>query len=586
MVRYYLYSLFTHSLLIIILFTTNAFNLTEPEQVIIYEEVSTAEENNNDDDTLNKLLEEQAKDKETRLEEVIEIIKEHDLDLSLKQIKNFSDLIVSSELDEEKVEELTKTYFENQPGQDNGNSLDKLKERLQDYVGGKEGDQELEIEEGSGGPRVAEGERENDLELPIGYLGSEIRHNMPKHEVFSEENKGLTKRNLEKLKIEETIKAIKNPYAVFEELNQKPAKYALLPEEPYEKKDTIERTQPTEFKSLGIGLAPRMNKEFVPDGSLDEWDLSQPMIPLNPVNEKVDPDFNAKIYLAWDFDEIFLAAEINDPTPVINKGYEWWTSNSLEVWFDALNRKLHQRFDSGCFQFWFAPYEPYFGKALGEHKFFSRDVPLKVKQTETGYIVEAVFRTDEELRYVEGLLGRVIGFHYFINSSAKASDGFEKRLFWITDKFLPGNVRTYTWMNPNSWGDVVFTGSAAEIYLTDEKFKEEYSHFGLNEINRVIIQDADRNLDPETQQFIKAFVRGKYSNDIEELVFVELTDNSSKFTAFVMSETSPVKPSDGKLQIQSGEPVEIVYLDQYTPNGFSKFVKKTIYTYYPVVVVK
>ncbi len=578
MKRYYLYSIVIHTIVLFYLFATNAFDTSESYS-IDYREIDLTENDSNDvNGLLEELIKEQIKEKESRLKEVEEIINEQNLDLTKKQVETFSDLITSSELEKEEVDGLIDTYFENRPGGGGNGGLESLKENIGDYINDSENnDSKISGQQGSG--RLS-------AEIGANHQGSEIRHNMQDHTVFSEENKDLTKRDIEKLKIEEAVLAIENPQLAFPALNHKPAKYAILPDPPFEVKDIVERTQVTEFNSRGIGLAPRMNKEFVPNGELDEWDLSQPMIPLNPINEKVDPDFNAKVYLAWDFDEIFLAAEINDPTSVINKGYEWWTSNSLEVWFDALNSKLHQRFDSGCFQFWFAPYEPYFGKALGQHKFFSRDVPLKVKLTETGYIVEAVFRTDEELRYVEGLLGRIIGFHYFVNSSAKASDGFEKRLFWITDKFLPGNIHTYTWQNPNSWGDVVLTGSSADIFLSDRTFEEEYKHFGINELNRLVIQDADRNLDPQTQQFVKAFTVSKYSNDIEELVFVEVDKNSSKFAAFVVSETLQAKQNDGVLQLQAGEPVEIVYHDKYTPDGFSNIVKKTIYAYYPVMVIK
>ncbi len=55
-----------------------------------------------------------------------------------------------------------------------------------------------------------------------------------------------------------------------------------------------------------------------------------------------------------------------------------------------------------------------------------------------------------------------------------------------------------------------------------------------------------------------------------------------------LGESSVVKQSDGILQTQSGEPIEIIYYDQYTPDGISRpagrLVKKEIYTYYPVVV--
>ena len=74
------------------------------------------------------------------------------------------------------------------------------------------------------------------------------------------------------------------------------------------------------------------------------------------------------------------------------------------------------------------------------------------------------------------------------------------------------------------------------------------------------------------------------SGDIEEVIFAETENNSGKFVSVILSENSPPKQNDGILQLQSGEPVEVVYYDQYTPDGISRLVKKVIYTYYPVAV--
>jgi hypothetical protein len=49
-----------------------------------------------------------------------------------------------------------------------------------------------------------------------------------------------------------------------------------------------------------------------------------------------------------------------------------------------------------------------------------------VRSTDKGYFVEALFKTDEELKYINGLLGSTIGFYFFVNTSIKANDGFEK----------------------------------------------------------------------------------------------------------------------------------------------------------------
>jgi len=576
MKRFYLYSILIHVLFLLWLYSTDFFGLVKPEpseqnNIEVTEKMKQEEENN-----FKELIKKQIEVKEERIKQVKELIEKHKPELTEKQIENFSDVLTSSDIDKEKIDEITENYF----GDADGTSLENLKKELSKYMEGDDSGK-TGLEKDQDGDKSGKGEGEENLQFDMSYEGSEIDHEMGNYTVQSEENKDLLNRRLERLKVEEAINVVDYAETLYPNLSQKQSKYAILPEPPVVLVDTFERTQETTFKSIRIGLAPRMNTEFIPDGKLDEWELTQPLTPLNDAS---DPNFSAKIYLAWDFDEIFLAAEIIDPYPIREDAGAWWTTNSLEVWFDALNRKMLNNFDSGCFQFWFAPYPPYFGKALGRHSLFARATPFYVQRTDKGYNVEAVFKTDEELRYVEGLLGRVIGFHFFVNTSVKENDGYEKRLFWITDKYLPGNVHTYTWTNPNSWGDVLLMGSSAEIYLTDKNYTKVYEHFGINELNRVVIQDADRNLDPDTRQYVKGFLRGKISGDMEEVIFAETENNSYKFIAVILSESSIAKQNDGILQTQSGEPIEVIYYDQYTPDGISRLVRKEIYTYYPVAV--
>ncbi len=576
MKRFYFISTVIHLTLFLWLYSTDFFGLATKDDTAQNQNKITEELKKEDESNFEQLIKNQIKEKEEKIKQVKKLIEKHKPDLTEKQIKNFSDVVTSSNLDEEKINEITENYFN-----EGNDGLSGMQNELKEYLE-TDGSGKSEGESGEqDGNKSGAGEDEGNLQVDISYEGSEIDHDMPEHTVESEENKELLNRKLERLKVEEAIKVIDETELVYPNLSQKQAKYAILPEPPAESVDTFKRTQEIEFRSLRIGLAPRMNNEFVPDGNLDEWELSQPMTPLKDFS---DPEFTAKVYLAWDFDEIFLAAEITDPYPIREDAGAWWTTNSLEVWFDALNRKLHNNFDSGCFQFWFAPYQPYFGKALGRHSLFARTTPFYVQVTDKGYIVEAVFKTDEELKYVNGLLGSTIGFHFFVNTSIRAFDGFEKRLFWVTDKYLPGNVHTYTWMNPNSWGDVLLMGSSAEIYLTDKNYTEVFGHFGINELNRIVIQDADRNLDPDTRQFVKGFLRGKISGDMEEVIFAETENDSYKFVAVILSESSIAKQNDGILQTQSGEPIEIIYYDQYTPDGISRLVKKEVYTFYPVAV--
>ena len=57
-----------------------------------------------------------------------------------------------------------------------------------------------------------------------------------------------------------------------------------------------------------------------------------------------------------------------------------------------------------------------------------------------------------------------------------------------------------------------------------------------------------------------------------------------KSVAVILSENSLAQKYDGILQTQAGEQIEIIYYDQYTPDGISRLVKKEIHTYYPVAV--
>jgi len=575
MKRFYLISTIIHLLLFWWLYSTDFFGLAKNETPEQTQTEITQEEKKEEESKFRELIKKQIEEKEERKKQVKELVEKHKPELTEKQVDNFSDVVTSSDIDKEEVKGITENYF----GNGDGNNLDSLKKALNEYMEGKGSSRTGKENADSKGEGNG---KDGNVQLDITYEGSEINHQMPEHTVQSEENEELLNRKLERLRVEEAINVVDDAETLYPNFSQKQAKYAILPEPPIESEEKFERTQETTFKSLRIGLAPRMNKEFVPDGKLDEWDLSQPMTPLKDFS---DPEFTAKVYLAWDFDEIFLAAEVTDPYPIREDAGEWWTTNSLEVWFDALNKKMLNNFDAGCFQFWFAPYRPYFGKALGRHSLFARSTPFYVQQTENGYIVEAVFKTDEELKYVNGLLGSTIGFHFFVNTSIREYDGFEKRLFWVTDKYLPGNVHTYTWMNPNSWGDVLLMGSSAEIYLTDKTYTEVFEHFGINELNRIVIQDADRNLDPDTRQYVKGFLRGKISGDLEEVIFAEIENDSYKFVAVILSESSVAKQNDGILQTQSGEPIEVIYYDQYTRDGISRLIKKEIYTYYPVAVL-
>jgi len=595
MTRYYVLSTIIHIIILSLLigiYTVDQNAGSEADKQF----QTTEDDSANLDKKIKDIIEVDIKEREQKLDDLMKVVQKRRPELDNEKIKSFSELIISSELENTDLQEITEDNLASRIREYSEQETETLKEEIDNYLKrGKPGISDSE-KDSSGGLSNSQtknsginGNKNNtgsggiaeNLEGDIDYRGHEINGTMPQHTVSSQENTDLKKRNLNNLHVDEEIYQAKQQVLLSDIVKQKPSKYALLPEEPFEFSERQQQSQDTIFKSLKIGYAPRMNSQFIADGVLDEWDLSRPMKPLNIKNKG---RFSAKIYLSWDLENIYLAAQVVDRNPIRARG-DWWTANSVEVWFDILNNKQYQSFDSDDFQFWFAPFSPYFGKALGSHKFLGRSIPNYVKKNATGYTVEAVFNQNEELRYLRSYLGKTIGFHFFVNTSIRARDGYEERLFWLTDKYLPGNVHTYTWNNPNSWGDVLFMGCRARIKLEDKNGNTEYNHFGINEWNYIAVYDADRNLDPKTKQLLKIIVHSKDTNDLEEIVLTESDANSGKFVAELFSTTEVAKENDGYLQTTAGSSIEIYYNDQYTANGFSSLINKTYFTYYPIMLL-
>jgi hypothetical protein len=53
--------------------------------------------------------------------------------------------------------------------------------------------------------------------------------------------------------------------------------------------------------------------------------------------------------------------------------------------------------------------------------------------------------------------------------------------------------------------------------------------------------DVDRNFGPDTRQYIKGFLRGKISGDMEEVIFAETENDAYKFVAIILGDSSVEK---------------------------------------------
>ena len=89
----------------------------------------------------------------------------------------------------------------------------------------------------------------------------------------------------------------------------------------------------------------------------------------------------------------------------------------------------------------------------------------------------------------------------------------------------------------------------------------------------------------QTRQLVKIILHSRMSHDIEEMVLTETENNSGKFVDTIFSNSLLAKENDGFLQTSSGEAVDIYYHDQFTPNGISYLLKKTYFTYYPIMIL-
>ena len=183
MKRFYFISTIIHLLLFLWLYSTDFFGLASKDKPPQYEKEMTEKLKNEEESNFEELIKKQIEEKEERIKQVKELIEKHKPDLTKKQIENFSDVVTSSELDEEKINEITENYF----GED-GNGLDGLQDELSEYLE-TDGSGKSEGESGEQGEgKNGSGEEESNLQVDISYEGSEIDHDMSEHTVESEEN--------------------------------------------------------------------------------------------------------------------------------------------------------------------------------------------------------------------------------------------------------------------------------------------------------------------------------------------------------------------------------------------------------------
>ena len=133
MKRFYFFSTIIHLLLFLWLYSTDFFGLAKPEPPEQNQKEITEEEKKEEETKFKELIKKQIEEKELRKEQVKELIEKHKPELTEKQIENFSDVVTSSDIDEEKINEITENYF----GEGDKDNLDSLKKALGEYMEGE-----------------------------------------------------------------------------------------------------------------------------------------------------------------------------------------------------------------------------------------------------------------------------------------------------------------------------------------------------------------------------------------------------------------------------------------------------------------
>ena len=264
MKRFYLFSMIIHLFVFLWLYSTDFLGLAKPESPESINKQITEEQKQEEETKFKELIKKQIEEKELRKKQVKELIGKHKPELTKKQVDNFSDVVTSSDIDEEKVKNITENYF----GDGDGNNLDSLKKALGEYMEGKgSGKTVTESNKGEGN-----GE-DGNVQLDITYKGSEIDYQMPEHTVQTEEHKELLNRKLERLRVEEAINVVDDAATLYPNFSQQQAKYAILPEPPVESEEKYE-TRPYFCISPSLSFNPGFQSMLRP-GNIEHRDAAR-----------------------------------------------------------------------------------------------------------------------------------------------------------------------------------------------------------------------------------------------------------------------------------------------------------------------
>ncbi len=219
-------------------------------------------------------------------------------------------------------------------------------------------------------------------------------------------------------------------------------------------------TQHPEIIPKQVAYALKASSPLRIDGDLSGWDKSSPisMKDLHFFKEGLKwggpSDLSGNAYLMWDESYFYLAAEITDNMPLVNRkeGQDIWNGDAIEIVMST-NPKADPRrdsFESGDYQLGFGTGD---GKAIKpsiwnwqRHR-TPNGGEIVVKKTAKGYVLEARVPWSFFINGFVPSAGTRIGFDIAFDDADQSGER-ERQLIWNGDY--------YFYKDPSVWGILEF----------------------------------------------------------------------------------------------------------------------------------
>ena len=337
------------------------------------------------------------------------------------------------------------------------------------------------------------------------------------------------------------------------------------------------------FKPIKFGYASMAKKEVVLDADLSEWDLSRKQY-ANILQTSPDPTYWSDeqaipLYMMWDHTAYYIAAVVpNDSIDVCPSPKQFWVGDSIEIWMDTANKRAPLMTYREAAQMWVWPNgnvadnDVIAGMGHGrlrEGKTFRRadnGIQYVSKNIKGGYQIEIAI-PQSVLHGPRFEAGKYLGFQIAFNSvQGKTGAAWALRVH-------------HSWERPDTWGDVLLLGSDGDVsFVKDDEGIEPLAILVPGEALRVKIHDPDMNIDPRFKDQIICQVIGS-GGIAQMLVLGETKEDSGIFIGGIDTNSAYIGYQEGKLPVEPGQDLKVVYIDQRRDYGEAR---KKVETSLPV----